>query len=174
MQQVYIPHDRVKKMRDNKAILARVERLCNCRISIDSEDTIQIEGEAFPEFSAKNIVFAFGRGFDLDTACKLAGNDYYFTTVDLEQVFGSEKRISQVKARIIGENGRTKKYIESVSLAKISVYGNTVSFIGTIEEIGEAQAAVDTLIEGGTHRLAYSRMEAAHRKNRTEAAKAAF
>ncbi len=56
----------------------------------------------------------------------------------------------------------------------MSVYGDTVSFIGTIDEINEAETAVNTLIDGGTHRLAYTRMEAAHRKNKEEPKKARF
>jgi ribosomal RNA assembly protein len=110
----------------------------------------------------------------MDIACKLADDNYYFSSVDLGQIISSDKRVKQVKARIIGEEGRTKRYIEEVSSAKISVYGDTVSFIGSIEEINEAETAVNTLIEGGTHRLAYTRMEAAHRKNKAEAKKAGF
>ncbi len=110
----------------------------------------------------------------MEIACRLNENDYYFSSVDLGQFVSSDKRMKQVKARIIGEEGRTKRYIEDVSGAKMSVYGDTVSFIGTIEEINEAETAVNTLIEGGTHRLAYKRMEAAHRKNKIEAKKAKF
>jgi ribosomal RNA assembly protein len=117
---------------------------------------------------------AFGRGFDIETACKLNDMDYYFASIDLEQLVNSEKRKKQVKARIIGREGRTKKYIEEVSGAKISIYGDTASFLGTIDEINEAETAVNTLIDGGTHRLAYARMEAAHRKNKRQARAAKF
>ena len=49
-----------------------------------------------------------------------------------------------------------------------------MSFIGTASAINEAQVAVNTLIEGGTHRLAYLRMETAHRRYKEEARAAAF
>lgn len=166
MQQVYIPSERMQKLLEDKKLIKKVENLCNCKIEMADDELIQINGEAVAEFSARNIIYAFGRGFDIDVACKLINNDYYFTSIDLEQIFGSEKRVQQIRARVIGENGRTKKYIESVSLANISIYGKTISFIGTITEVNEAEVAVNTLIEGGTHRVAYSRMEAAHRKNR--------
>jgi ribosomal RNA assembly protein len=169
MQQLYIPSKRIKLLRDRKEIISKVEKLCNCKVIVDSDDIIEINSDAFSEFSAKNILYAFGRGFDIEIACKLNEADYYFTSIDLEQLISSDKRIVQVKSRIIGKEGRTKKYIEGVSGAKMSVYGDTVSFVGTIEEIGEAETAVDTLIDGGTHRLAYSRMEAAHRKNKQQA-----
>lgn len=174
MQNVYIPSERIKRLKEHKEFIARIEKLCNCRITFDDNDAVEIKGEAFPEYSARNIVYAYGRGFEMDVACRLYEDNYYFSSIDLGQLISSDKRIRQVKARIIGEEGRTKRYIEEVSCAKISVYGDTVSFIGSIEEINEAETAIRTLIEGGTHRLAYTRMEAAHRKNKADAKKAGF
>ncbi len=172
MREVYIPKDRLKALSDSK-VLGKMAKACNCKMRIVDE-SVRIEGDAFGEFAGKSVVYAFGRGFDVDVVCKLAGNDCYFTAIDLEQVFGNEKRIAQVKARIIGENGRTKRYVEGVSGARISVYGNTVAFIGSIEDIREAETAVNTLIEGGTHRLAYSKMESEHRKHKEAARGAGF
>lgn len=174
MDSILIPSERARKLREEPQLVKRITSLCNCRISIDSDNTVELEGEPYSEFSAKSVLAAFGRGFDVEMAAKLVENDYYFTTIDIGHLFGSRKRIMQVKARVIGENGRTKRYIEEVSGAKISVYGDTVSFIGTINEITEAEAAVNTLIEGGTHKLAYLRMEAAHRKNKQQKAMPGF
>ncbi|MDE1871099.1 MAG: hypothetical protein KGI06_02555 [Candidatus Micrarchaeota archaeon] len=174
MQSVNIPRERARKLRGHKELVDKIEKLCGCSIGFGDDDIIEITGAAFAEYSARNIVYAFGRGFECDIACKLHDNEYYFNSIDLAQLISSDKRIKQVKARIIGESGKTKRYIEGVSSAKLSVYGDTVSFIGTIEEINEAETAVNTLIEGGTHRLAYARMEAAHRKNKVAAKKAGF
>ncbi len=175
MQHVYIPQERIKKLKANREFVTKVEKLCGCKISFDpNDDVVDIKGEAYPEYLGRNIIYAFGRGFEMDIACRLADDDYYFSSIDLQQLISSEKRIIQVKARVIGEEGRTKKYIEQVSGAKMSVYGNTVSFIGRITEITEAETAIHTLVEGGTHRLAYTRMEAAHRKNKADAKKPAF
>lgn len=173
MQSVYIPQERIKKLKGSKEYLSLVEKLTRCKLKIEDE-FVEVEGEAFGEFVAKNILYAFGRGFDMEIAAKLAEEDYYFSSIGLEQVISSEKRIKQLKARIIGVEGRTKRYIEEVSAVKMSIYGDTVSFIGTIEEINEAETAVNTLIDGGTHRLAYNRMEAAHRKHKADAKKAKF
>ncbi len=175
MQTVYIPKERLKKLRQDRELVSRVEKLCRVKIGIDMEnDFVEVRGEAYEEYTAKNIVYAFGRGFEMELACKLFDMDYYFSSINLDEALSNDKRIKQVKARVIGESGRTKTYIEQVSGAKISVYGNTVSFIGRIEEINEAETAVNTLIDGGTHRLAYKKMEAAHRKNKEDAKRAAF
>lgn len=150
MQTVYIPKERLRRLKQDRGLVSRVEKLCNCKIGIDAENEfVEVSGEAYGEYTVKNIVYAFGRGFEMELACKLAEMDYYFSSINLDEALSSEKRIKQVKARIIGESGRTKTYIEQVSGAKISVYGNTVSFIGRIEEINEAETAVNTLIDGG-------------------------
>ncbi len=169
MEEVYIPHDRLDLLKREARSKRLIERACNCRISIDTDDMVLISGSPYDEFVAKNVIYAFGRGFDMEVAGRLLDENCYFSSIDLKDELGSEKRVRRIKARIIGENGRTKRYIESVSSAKISVYGDTVSFIGGIEEIKEAETAVNTLIEGGAHRLAYLRMEAAHRKNKESA-----
>ncbi|EQD38251.1 KH type 1 domain protein [mine drainage metagenome] len=165
MQEVYIPADRIKKLKTDEGLKA-IERASGCRLKVNrKEDFVEIDGDGYSEFLAKNMLTAFGRGFGISTACLLASEDYYFSYIDLGRSINSEKRIEQVKARIIGEHGKAKKYIESVSSAHISVYGNTVGFIGEAECIKEAEVAVETIIAGSTHKLAYSRMEALHRKN---------
>ena len=174
MQHVYIPNERIKKLKIHKELVEGVEKLSACKITLDvNDDVVEIKGEAYGEYIARNVIYAFGRGFEMDVASKLSEDDYYFNSIDLGQVL-SDKRLKQVKARIIGEEGRTKRYIEEVSGSKLSVYGDTVSLIGTIDEINEAETALNTLIEGGTHRLAYKKMEAAHRKNKMDAKKAKF
>ncbi len=168
MEQLYITSEKAKELKRDKSLVKSLEHLCSCKITIEGDDLIQIDGDAYGEFSAKGILFAYGRGFNMDTARKLVGDEYYFSSIDIGQVFGNEKRVHQMKARIIGEGGRTKTYIEEVSGAKLSVYGDTVSFIGSITQINEAETAVNTLLEGGTHKLAYARMEEAHRKNKRQ------
>ena len=163
-----MPAERLAELR--KAAKARkgIESACGCRIAIEG-DIALISGKPYGEFIAKGVLQAFGRGFDIEVARLLLGDNCYFASIDLKEELGSETRVRRIKARIIGENGRTKKYIEGVSSAKMCIYGDTVSFIGSIDEIREAETAVNTLVEGGTHRLAYLRMEAAHRKNKEAA-----
>ena len=168
MQQLYMASRRLKELKTDISSVRKVEAICKCSIRITADDIIAMESDnAYGEFVAKNILQAYGRGFEMDTAIRLLNEDMYFSSVDLGQAFGNEKGVRRMKSRIIGKDGRAKAYIESVSGAKICVYGDTVSFIGTHDQISEAEAAVNTLLDGGTHRLAYIRMEAAHRKNKT-------
>lgn len=168
MEEVLIPKKRMEFVTGSSVALDKITKACRCTVGAAREgNSVVIKGEdAYCEFVGKNIMMAIGRGFDVDTACLLARDGYYFSYIDLKQAFGSEKRMLQVKARIIGREGKTKRYIESLTSVKMSVYGHTVGFIGRIGEIEEAETAVRTLMEGSTHRLAYGRMEARHRRNR--------
>jgi ribosomal RNA assembly protein len=174
MEKIYIPRERMDILKKDRNARKLISRICHCDIEIDTEGCVSVIGTPYSEFIAKAVIYAFGRGFDINVARLLVDEGYYFSSIDLKQELGSEKRVKRIKARIIGAGGKTKKYIEGVSSAKISVYGDTVSFIGSDDEINEAETAVNTLITGGTHKVAYLRMEAAHRKNKEKYHSAKF
>jgi ribosomal RNA assembly protein len=174
MQQLYITEERLRALKGEQKALHSIERACSCKLSVEDE-MVEISGsDAFLEFTAKNILYAFGRGFAMEDAMKLRDPDCYFKLVDLKQIASNAKRVKQIKARIIGIEGRAKKYIEQVSMAKISVYGDTVGMIGSIEQTAEAETAINTLVDGGTHKLAYLRMETMHRNHKAAIVSAKF
>lgn len=164
MQEVLIPIERAEIL--SAKYMDLVESKCKCEISIKSKNIVDITGDAYDEFLARNVIFAFGRGFDINTALKLLNDDMYFESMNITDFAKNKNRRSEIKGRIIGNSGKAKIYVEDVSGAYISVYGDTVSFIGKSESIIEAKTAVYTIIEGGSHRLAYKRMEATHKKFR--------
>ncbi|MGC8478607.1 MAG: KH domain-containing protein [Candidatus Micrarchaeia archaeon] len=166
MQQVYIPRERIAKLRKEGPMIERLEKECKCEISFGSGNYIDINGDAYGEYVAREVIFAFGRGFNVKEAMRLLNDKYYLSTIDLGQIFESKERLHDIEARVIGENGRTKRYIERVSSAFVSIYGDTVCIIGDVEAISEAEAAIKTLINGGSHRKAYQRLEALHKKNK--------
>jgi ribosomal RNA assembly protein len=169
MQKIQIPMERAKKLADSEALMRSLRRVCHCQVAFEEENIVTIEGaDAYEEYSAKNIVAAYGRGFDVNIAQRLMKEDYYFQIIDIRQLFSNKKRAREIKARLIGTDGRAKRYIEVVSSAKIAIYGDTVSIIGRPDEIAEAEAAIKSIINGTGHRKAYTRMEASHRKHTEE------
>ncbi|MCL4371958.1 hypothetical protein M1373_01425 [Candidatus Marsarchaeota archaeon] len=169
IEEVYLPYERAMLLKQKHEQLQRLEEMCRCKISFAEGNLIQIEGEGYDAYVTKEVVFAFGRGFGLRTAELLLKDDYYFSSIDIKGLQGSKKRVLNIKSRLIGTDGRAKKYIEGVSSAHIAVYGDTICFIGSVAAISEAETAAKTIINGGSHRLAYKRMEAAHRKNKNSA-----
>jgi ribosomal RNA assembly protein len=108
-------------------------------------------------FRAKDVVTAIGRGFSPEHAFRLLRNeDDIFEFIDFRVIFGrSESDIKRVKGRIIGANGKTRKLIEELTDASVVVYGHTVGFIGTFEQVEVARNAVQMLIDGSQHHTVY-------------------
>jgi len=108
-------------------------------------------------FRAKDVVTAIGRGFSPEHAFRLLRNDDdIFDFIDFRVVFGrSESDIKRIKGRIIGANGKTRKLIEELTDASVVVYGHTVGFIGTFEQVDAARNAVQMLIDGSQHHTVY-------------------
>ncbi|BCS91001.1 MAG: RNA-processing protein [Candidatus Micrarchaeota archaeon] len=164
MQVFLIPKERVDDLL-NSNLIQRVEESCKCKITVKENQIVIESDDNYKEYLAKNILLAFGRGFNEKDALLLLNDDYYLSIIDIESYTKNKKRIQQIKARIIGSKGRAKKYIESFTSTKISVYGNTVSIIGKEENIEEAEEAIKALIEGHKHETAYRRMQERYRKN---------
>jgi ribosomal RNA assembly protein len=162
MEQILIPLERAKLI--DRKMLSAMERRLKCKIQVHDENQVTINGEPYDEYNARNAIEAFANGFDFETCCKLLSEAYYFKRMDLRDVERNKDQLRRIKSRIIGEEGRTKAYIESVSEAHLMIYGNTISLIGSIESIGIASVAIEILVGGGTHKTAYAAMEKARRK----------
>lgn len=112
-------------------------------------------------FRAKDVVMAIGRGFSPEHAFRLLRNDEdIFDFIDLRAVFGrSESDIKRVKGRVIGADGKTRKLIEELTDANVVVYGHTIGFIGTFEQVDAARNAVQMLIDGSQHHTVYKYLQ---------------
>jgi ribosomal RNA assembly protein len=117
-------------------------------------------------FRAKDVVTAIGRGFSPEEAFRLIRNeDTVFDFVDLRAIFGrSESDITRVKSRIIGMNGKTRRTIEELTEADVVIYGHTVGFIGTFEQVDAARNAVQMIIQGSQHHTVYSYLQKKRRE----------
>jgi len=165
MEHLLIPHKRAELL--SKEMLDKLGERLNCEIELD-ENTVRIKGESYDEYNAKNVMQAFGRGFDINKAYRLLNEDCFFQQVNLKDAFRSRDQLARVKARLIGKEGRAKEYIESVSGVDMAVYGGTVCTIGSADELKIADAAIQVIIDGGMHKTAYMIMEKEKLKLREE------
>lgn len=163
MEQLLIPRERARLLDGRK--LGELERRLGCKVEVRDANMVVITGEPYDEYNAKNVVQAFGRGFGIGSACRLLTEQYFFKYIDLRDAFRNSAQIKRLKARIIGEEGRCKEYIQSVSGAELSIYGDTIGMIGTVEGIGIATIGIQALLEGSTHKSAYRLMELARRRS---------
>ena len=116
-------------------------------------------------FRAKEIVNAIGRGFSPERAFRLLDDDEALLEImDLRETLGrSQSDIKRLSGRVIGKNGKTRRLIEELTEASISVYGHTISVIGNPDQTEAAKEAILMLIRGSQHSTVYRFL---HRKRR--------
>lgn len=169
---VKIPGDRIGALVGPDGTVKNViERKLSVRLEVDSETgTVQITIPATAKdptvlFRAKEVVIAIGRGFAPDHAFRLLDDDeVVFEVIDLRETVGrSTSDMKRLKGRVIGKEGKTRRIIEELSEANISVYGHTISIIGYPDQAAIAREAVTMLIGGSLHGTVYRYL---HKKRR--------
>lgn len=170
MQVVKIPSERVPVViGKNGEVKREIQRRGSVEINVDAEGEVEISSESsIDEWRTTEVVKAIGRGFSPEKAFKLFGDEIYLKIIDLKQIFSSDKDITRQKGRVIGHAGKAKRVIEATSGADLCIYGNTISMIGGLDELGLAETAVGKLLEGASHAKVYSMLEKGRRRVREE------
>jgi ribosomal RNA assembly protein len=169
---IKIPGDRIGALvGPDGSVKAVIERKLSVDLQVDSQNgTVQITLPAATEdptvlFRAKEVVTAIGRGFAPNHAFRLLDDDeIVFEVIDLRETVGrSQSDLKRLKGRVIGKEGKTRRIIEELSEANISVYGHTISIIGYPDQASIAREAVTMLIRGSLHGTVYRFL---HKKRR--------
>ncbi len=163
-QYLRIPQDRIGVLiGHNGAVKDELERLSASKISVDSEEGVVciegVEGEdPTKTLRVVDVVRAIGRGFSPERAIALLEDDsLIFDVISLAHL--SPKALKRMKGRIIGQKGKTRRVIETLTGVKMSVYGKTVSLIGYPEQLKEAREAIEMLLRGTPHSTVYAFLE---------------
>jgi ribosomal RNA assembly protein len=120
-------------------------------------------------WKGRDIIRAIARGFSPQKALDLLEDGYVLEIIDLGDYFGkSNHTLTRVKGRIIGKNGMTRKIIETMTGARVSVYGRTVALIGEFNELADARKAVEMLLSGCMHATVYKFLEHINRQRKME------
>lgn len=163
-----IPQDRVAVLIGKSGEVKKsLEADTKTSIKVDSkEGDIFIYGtDALGLYTAREIIRAVGRGFNPEIAKLLLKQDYTFESISLSEFTGKSKNtLLRLKGRVIGKDGKSRRLIEELSEAFISVYGKTVGIIGTAESSSMAKRAVEALLRGSTHANVYKWLEKKRRE----------
>ena len=169
---VKIPRERVGVLiGPDGRVKETVEKKFSVSLQIDSEaGDVTITQDATEQdptilFRAREVVTAIGRGFSPERAFRLFDNeDVVLEVIDLREIVGkSLSDIKRLEGRVIGKAGKTRKIIEELTETYVSVYGYTISIIGTTDQIEAAREAISMLIRGSQHSTVYRFL---HKKRR--------
>jgi ribosomal RNA assembly protein len=132
-----------------------IEKRTGCRLVVDSQAT-----DPSMAIVVSNVVTAIGRGFSPPKALKLLENDCYLEILDIRDYVGKKiEHVERMRARVIGTHGKTREIFEELTGADISIYGNTVSIIGTSLQLDVAKRGMDMLLSGSEHAAVYHFLE---------------
>jgi len=173
-QIVKIPRDRIGVIiGKNGKVKGEIQDKCNVLIEIDSKSgdaVISSRSEPMSTrmepFKAVEVVTAISKGFSPRRAYRLIdGDEDTFQSIDLRDYAGkSSNSMERIKGRIIGEEGKSRRTIEDLTGAYVSVYGHGVGLIGKSDQIKIASDAVTMLSKGKSHKTVYNMLQEARRK----------
>jgi ribosomal RNA assembly protein len=142
-----------------------LEEKSGLKINIDSKagevviDDHELE-DPLIVLKIENIIKAIGRGFSPDKVMILLDDEADFFVFNLHDYVGKkESHVIRLKSRVIGKEGKTKKVLEGLTEAKISVYGHTVSVISDIIRMNILKKSIDMLLTGSKHATVYRFIE---------------
>jgi len=136
----------------------RIESNLNVILNVNSDSGVVVIQTKDPEVNplavlkAKDVITAIARGFPPEKAFRLFDEDMMLDILNLRELFGkSESDIQRVKGRIIGRDGKSRRSIEEITQADLSIYGHTIGIVGNYDAITLAREGVEMLIKGRQH-----------------------
>ncbi len=169
---IKIPEERIGALLGPEGhVKVAIEKKLSVGLKVDSQSgEVQIMLSSNTDdptvlFRAREVVTAIGRGFSPTHAFRLLNDDEtVLEVIDLRETVGrSQSDLKRLKGRVIGKEGKTRRIIEELSEAHISVYGHTIALIGQADQAAIAREAVQMLIRGSLHGTVYRFL---HKKRR--------
>lgn len=142
----------------------RLQEATGTNIAVDSETgEVTIDESNAPDpvlaIKAREIVNAMARGFSEERAFRLLAEDAYLEILDIKDFAQSRNRVAQIRARVIGTRGKTRRLIEELTGVEMSIWGHTIALIGGAFEMAIAREAVVMLLRGSEHKTVYRFLE---------------
>lgn len=162
MQYLKIPRERTNVLIGEGGKTKRyIEKRTQTIIEIEDESvTVGTDPEnSLQEWLAKDIVIAVGRGFNPMVAMKLLNENNILEVIQLRDFAHTKKSAVRIKGRLIGREGKTRKFIEQSTGCYLSVYGKTVALIGNYDDVHLAKEAIAMILRGSPHSSVYRFLE---------------
>ncbi len=153
-----------QKTSELKRTKSELEKVLGIKIGIVGRK-VSVTGTSLNEYEASLVLRAINFGFSTKKALSLRDENFVFQVLNIKD-FTRKKNLKIVRARIIGEKGRTKKTIESISNCEIMINDNEIGIIASADDMGEIITAITNLIRGTKQANTYRYLEKINRLRR--------
>lgn len=147
----------IENLRKVKKLSQRVAEKLDVNITFKGEEAI-IRGKEEPEFIAEKAIEAVDFGFDVRDALLLKKEGFSLEFVDISE-HTNRKNLKEIRARLIGTNGKARKTIENLTGAALVIGKGKVGIIADSENMEAASQGVISLIQGAKHGNVFSYLE---------------
>ncbi len=164
MFSILIPKSRIGVIIGPKGkVKKELEKKGQIKLDIDSE-TGEVQLIPLSEnydpllfLKAQYVIKAISRGYTPQKAMFLYNDNYHLEVISLKEMAqASPKKLQRYKSRLIGTNGKARRFIETATKTSIVIMGSTVSIIGKYENLLLAKEAIIMLINGAKHGHVYA------------------
>ena len=147
----------VSNMRKIKLAVPKIEKKIKVKFMF-GKDGVVIKGKEYDEFLAELIVRAVDFGFDLEDAFLLLDEDFSLKFLDIKSLT-RRKNIKDVRARVIGTNGKALKTLENLTGAAIVLSDNKIGVIVDSGHLDAIVQAIESLVRGAKHGNVFAYLE---------------
>ncbi|VVB79122.1 Uncharacterised protein [uncultured archaeon] len=117
-----------------------------------------LDGKEVNEFLAEKVIQAVDFGFDAEDACLLRNENFSLEFINIKD-HTHRKNLAEIRARVIGTEGKAKKTIELLTGSVIVIHGNIVGVIADSEHVSQTIQGILSLIQGSKHANVFSYLE---------------
>lgn len=153
MQTLYF--QKTSELRKNSKLL---EKKLNIELSIKGGKVTMHSENPIDEYEAFIVLDAINFGFSAKKALLIKEQEMQFRIINIKN-FTKKKNLKQVRARVIGTKGKTKKTIEHITNCHLVIKDNEIGLIGETESIEELITALTNLIKGSKQSNTYRYLE---------------
>lgn len=155
--------DKTTELRKNKAEL---EEKLNIKITTLGKK-VTIIGAPIDEYEASLVLDAINLGFSAKKALQLKDESKIFRVLNIKNLT-RKKNLQNVRARIIGKEGKTKRTIENITNSDIVIKDNEIGIIADAESIEDTITGISNLIRGTKEANTYRYLEKINTKRKRE------
>ena len=147
----------VKNMRKVKKAVPAIENKVKVKIGF-GKDLVSVKGLELNEYLVEKVIQAVDFGFDIENALLLINEDFVLEFIEVKE-YTRRKNLRDVRARLIGTEGKARKTIENLTGSEIVIHGNTVGVIVDSEHLDAVVQAIESLIQGAKHGNVFAYLE---------------